>query len=413
MTLVAVVSDGRHRVSILTTSMKKKLWLAMAGISLSGLAHAQSSVTLYGVIDEGLNFNTNVNGNRSYAMQSGVLSGSRWGFKGSEDLGGGLKAIFTLESGFDPSTGKLGQGGLEFGRQAFVGLSSTWGTVTLGRQYDLSVDFVGPLAVGAQWAGNIGAHPGDLDNLNNAYRTNNAIKFKSVSYGGFSFGGMYSLGGVAGDVSRNQIWSLSAGYASGPLMLGVGYINARNPNVSFFGNSTSGTPSTTAANSVYPVFSGYLSAHTYQVISAGASYNFGAFTVGGTYSNIAFKGLGDTSSGPNPSGYSGNASFNSAELNLKYQLTPALLLGAAYIYTDGGSVSSATGSNEGATYHQGEVGVDYFLSKRTDVYFIGVYQKASGTDSRNRAAIASINNQSSPSSNDHQALVRVGFRHKF
>jgi predicted porin len=393
--------------------MRKTLALGAACMTLSGLSHAQSSVTLYGVIDEGLTFNTNMNGKRSYAMQSGVLSGSRWGLKGVEDLGGGLKAIFTLENGFDPSNGKLGQGGLEFGRQAFVGVSSAFGTITLGRQYDLNVDFVGPLEVGAQWAGNIGAHPADLDNLNNAYRTNNAVKFKSVSYGGFSFGAMYSLGGVAGDTTRNQIWSLGAGYASGPLTLGVGYINARNPNVSFFGNSTSGTPSATTANSAYPVFSGYLSAHTYQVISAGAAYNIGAATVGATYSNIAFKGLGNTSSGPNPSGYSGNATFNSAELSLKYQVTPALLIGAAYSYTDGGSVTSASGRNEGATYHQGDIGFDYFLSKRTDISLLGIYQKASGTDSRNRAAVASINNQSSPSSNDHQALVRIGLRHKF
>jgi predicted porin len=224
---------------------------------------------------------------------------------------------------------------------------------------------------------------------------------------------MYSLGGVAGDAARNQIWSLGAGYASGPLVVGVGYINARNPNVSFFGNSTSGTPSATVANSVHPVFSGYLSAHTYQVVSAGAAYSIGAWTIGGVYSNIAFKALGDSSSGPNPAGYSGNATFNSAELSVKYQLTLALLMGAAYSYTDGSSVSTTKGSNDGATYHQGEVGLDYFLSKRTDVYLIGVYQKASGTDSRNREAVASINNQSSPSSNDHQAVVRVGFRHKF
>lgn len=391
----------------------KRIVLGAACLTFSGLTFAQSSVTLYGVIDQGLNFNTNMNGSRSYAMQSGVLSGSRWGLKGTEDLGGGLKAIFTLENGFDPSTGKLGQGGLEFGRQAYFGLSSAWGTVTLGRQYDMNVDFVGPLEAASQWAGNIGAHPGDLDNLNNAYRTNNAVKFKSVSYGGFSFGGLYSLGGVAGDVSRNQIWSLGAGYANGPLVIGVGYINARNPNVSFFGNSTSGAVSATVANSVYPVFSGFLSAHTYQAVSAGAAYTIGGMTVGGTYSNVAFRGLGDTSSGPNAAGYRGNAIFNSAELSLKYQLTPALLIGAAYSYTASNSVSSASGSNNGATYNQGDIGVDYFLSKRTDLYAVGIYQKASGTDSRNRAAVASINNQSSPSSNDHQALVRIGIRHKF
>lgn len=392
---------------------KTRLLVSTALMSFSCASNAQSSITLYGIVDEGLNFNTNMNGSHSYALQSGVTSGSRWGFRGVEDLGGGLRAIFTLENGFDASTGKLGQGGLEFGRQAYVGLSSTFGTVTLGRQYDLNADFVAPLEAASQWGGNVGAHPADMDNLNSAYRTNNSIKFKTVSYGGFSAGAMYSLGGVPGDATRNQVWSLGAGYARGPLTLGVGYINARNPNISYFGNATSGTPSATVANTSYPIFSGFLSAHTFQVISAAGAYNFGSLTLGAVYSNVAFKGLGDTSTGPNPSRYNGNASFNIGELNAKYMLTPSLLIGAAYSYTDGSSVSSATGANEGARYQQGQIGVDYFLSKRTDVYVLGVYQKASGTDSRNLPAVASINNQSSPSSNDRQALLRVGMRHRF
>src|SRR5471032_574089 len=89
--------------------MKKILFSAAMFGTLASAAHAQSSVTLYGIIDEGINYNSNMNGSRSYAMQGGVSQGSRWGFKGVEDLGGGLKAIFTLESGFDPSTGKLSQ----------------------------------------------------------------------------------------------------------------------------------------------------------------------------------------------------------------------------------------------------------------------------------------------------------------
>ena len=393
--------------------MKKILFSAAMFGTLASAAHAQSSVTLYGIIDEGINYNSNMNGSRSYAMQGGVSQGSRWGFKGVEDLGGGLKAIFTLESGFDPSTGKLSQGGLEFGRQAFVGLSNQWGTVTLGRQYDVNADFVGPLEAGSQWAGNIGAHPGDLDNLNNSFRTNNAIKLRSLSYGGFSFGGMYSLGGVAGDATRNQAWSVGMGYNRGPLVLGAGYMNVRNSNVSFFGNATSGTPSVTAANSAYPIYSGFLSARTYQVASVGGAYSFGASTLGFTYSNVAFKDLGDNSSGPNASGYTGSVHFNNAEANFKYQITPALLVGLAYDYTKSSSISSATGTNGGATYHQGMAGVDYLFSKRTDVYLLGIYQKASGTDSLDHAAVASINNQSSPSSNDHQAVLRVGIRHKF
>jgi predicted porin len=376
-------------------------------------AYSQSSVTLYGIIDEGINYNSNMNGGRSYAMQSGVEQGSRWGLRGAEDLGGGMKAIFVLENGFDINTGKLGQGGLLFGRQAYVGLSSSYGAVTLGRQYNVDADFVGPFEAGNQWGGNISAHPGDLDNLNYTVRTNNAIKFTSVSYGGFSFGGMYSVGGVAGDVSRNQAWSTGAGYTNGPLSLGVGYMNVRNPNVSFFGDATTGTASAAVANSVYPIYSGFLSAHTYQVASAGGAYKFGAATAGFTYSNIAFDGLGDKTSGPNPSGYTGSVHFNNVEANFKYQFTPALLLGLAYDYTKSGSVSSATRTNQGATYQQGMTMLDYFLSKRTDVYLLGIYQKASGTDSRNLPAVASINNQSSPSSNDRQAVVRIGIRHKF
>ncbi|RBB94738.1 porin, partial [Pseudomonas sp. MWU12-2115] len=169
--------------------------------------------------------NNNAGGKHLYSMASGVLQGSRFGMRGTEDLGGGLKAIFTLENGFDVNSGKLGQGGLMFGRQAYVGLSSQYGTVTPGRQYDSVVDFVGPLEAGDQWGGYIAAHPGDLDNFNNAYRVNNAVKFTSQSYGGFTFGGLYSFGGQAGQFSKNQVWSLGAGYNNGPLVLGVGYLN--------------------------------------------------------------------------------------------------------------------------------------------------------------------------------------------
>ncbi|MCG5078561.1 porin [Paraburkholderia tagetis] len=393
--------------------MKKVFVLACCGMAMANFACAQSSVTLYGIIDNGFNYNSNMNGSRSYAMQGGVLNASRWGLKGTEDLGGGLSAIFTLENGFDINTGKFGQGGLLFGRQAFVGLSSRWATVTLGRQYDANADYVAPFEAGTQWAGNVGAHPGDLDNLNNTVRTNNAIKVRSAVFGGFSAAVEYGVGGVAGDATRNQAWSIGVGYSNGPLSLGAGYLNVRNPNVGFFGNATTGTPSATTANVASPVYSGFMSAHTYQVASAGGAYTIGAATVGFTYSNVAFKDIGDLSSGPNPAGYRGSMHFNNVEGNFKYQVTPALIVGVAYDYTKGSDVSTATGTNPGATYHQGMAGIDYFLSKRTDVYLLGVFQKASGTDSRNRAAVAAINNQSSPSSSDRQALVRVGIRHKF
>ncbi len=152
----------------------------------------------------------------------------------------------------------------------------------LGRQYDSVVDYTGSLEVGSQWGTFYGAHPGDLDNMNNSNRMNNAIKFTSANYASFTFGVMYSLGGKAGQFNRNQIWSVGAGYSRGPLVLGAGYLNVKDPNFSFFGNtpSSSATASNMTASRVY---SGFASAHTQQVISAGGAYTFGAATVGVTH----------------------------------------------------------------------------------------------------------------------------------
>ncbi|MBW9105288.1 porin [Paraburkholderia phenoliruptrix] len=391
--------------------MKKNLSalivLTSAGMLCSS-AHAQSSVTLYGIIDVGLNYQSNASGGRLFAMTSGVNQGSRFGLVGSEDLGSGLKAIFRLENGFDVTNGKLGQGGLLFGRQAYVGLSGRYGTLTFGRQYDTLIDFVGQYSVSNQWGGYISAHPGDLDNFNYSFRSNNSVKFTSENYGGFSFGTLYSLGGAAGDFTRNQIWSLGAGYNHGPFSIGAAWLSVRNPNTSLFGANSSTTATAAAANASSPVFRGFLSAHSYRDIGVGASYTLGAATFGATYSNISFRGMGDLSSGPNPFGYTGNATFDNAEVNFNYKLTPAWMAGIAYDYTKG----HANNVNEGATYHQVEASTHYFLSKRTDVYLSGIWQHASGTDSTNKPAVAAIN-VLTPSSSNNLAVVRVGMRHKF
>ena len=105
--------------------MKKTLMVAaLAGVFASA-AQAQSSVTLYGLIDAGITYTNNQQGHSNWQMTSGQVNGSRFGLRGSEDLGGGLKAIFTLENGFSIANGTLGQNGRLFGRQAFVGLSSS------------------------------------------------------------------------------------------------------------------------------------------------------------------------------------------------------------------------------------------------------------------------------------------------
>jgi predicted porin len=404
--------------------MKRSFCMVVAMGAFANVANAQSSVTLYGVIDEGFEMISNVKtgpgeGKTLYQLDStsGAL-GSRWGLRGSEDLGSGLKAIFVLENGFEINTGKLNQGGDEWGRQAYVGLSSTtYGSVTLGRQYDSVVDFVGSFEIGDQWGGHRAAHPGDLDNLNNSFRTNNSVKYTSANYNGLIFGGLYSFGGQPGSISLNQVISLGASYTNGAVALGVGYLNVRNPNNSFFGDNPTGGGVTVNNTSptTNPVFSGYASAHTYQVISTGGSYKFGAATFGATYSNVKFMDLGDTAaSGPNPRGYVGTATFNNAEVSGKYQLTPAFLLGAAYDYTTGSSVSSTLAAvhDSGAKYHQFSVGAVYSLSRRTELYLVGVYQKASGIDSTGQAAVANIN-ALTPAAGNHMALARLGFQVKF
>ncbi|MGN4074153.1 porin, partial [Burkholderia gladioli] len=118
--------------------MKKSIAALAVTAAAASPALAQSSVTLYGVIDEGLNYTNNIGGKGgAVELTSGYAQGSRWGLRGTEDLGGGLAAIFTLENGFDASSGKAQEGGRMFGRQAYVGLQDKrYGTVTLGRQYD-------------------------------------------------------------------------------------------------------------------------------------------------------------------------------------------------------------------------------------------------------------------------------------
>jgi predicted porin len=409
LTDFGIVEISKHIKPEETESMKKLAPLVAAASLTATAVHAQSTVTLYGIIDEGFNYTSNAGGKPLYNLSSGVMAGSRWGLRGTEDLGGGLKAIFTLENGFDINTGGFKQGGAEFGRQAYVGLASPYGTLTLGRQYDLVTEYVDVFEAGSQWGGYIAAHPGDIDNLNNSNRVNNAVKYTSAGYRGLVFGAFYSFGGVAGDFSRNQLYSFGAGYNNGPLSLGAGYLYARDPNQSYFGT----TPSSSAVNNnltATPVYSGYASATGEQLVAAGGAYTIGAATLGATYSYIQFRGLGGNpvgGAGPTNS-YRGSAHFNNAEVNFKYRVAPELVLGIAYDFTKG----NGAGDNGSATYHQGSVGADYFLSKRTDVYLVGVIQHASGTDSTGKQAVASIN-ALTPSTSNQQTTVRLGLRHKF
>jgi predicted porin len=202
--------------------MKKKL-LALAPLCLYGAAAwAQSNLTLYGVLDEGIMFNSNVatgpskGGQKWYLDSLNGMYGSRWGMKGAEDLGGGTRAIFTLESGVNLNSGAAGQGGLQFGRQAAVGLSNRrFGDLTLGRQYDSVVNYAQAVTSQGYLASEVFQHPGDFDNTANSLRTNNAIRYASPNINGLTFGATWSVGGQPGNISGNGGYSAGAAYSNG------------------------------------------------------------------------------------------------------------------------------------------------------------------------------------------------------
>ena len=374
--------------------------LSLALLGAAGAAHAQSSVTLYGVLDDSIQYinNNNVGGHNksSIGLAAGNLQGNRWGMKGTEDLGGGLKAIFQLENGFSPNNGTLGQGGKMFGRQAFVGLQSDqFGTVTIGRQYDPVVDLVQAVTADNYW-GSTFTTPSDVDNNDNSSRTNNAVKYTSNVYSGFQFEGMYAFGGVAGSTGAGQTWSGAATYSNGPFSIAAGYI--RMDNAYTAASRAAGDPAgwnSTSDGTFNSINAPFASAKSIGIASVGAQYVIGPITTGLRYSNAQYKPDGNSS-------FSSTERYNVGAGFVNYQLTPAALLGLGYTFTHG------SGNGESASYNQVSLGGDYNLSKRTDVYLVGAWQKASGT-----GAVASVADYDSFSASDSQAIVSLGIRHKF
>jgi predicted porin len=392
------------------TPVKKTLSL-VAACGIACTAHAQSSVTLYGIVDAGFRYNSNAGGKSQPAIAGGNESASRFGFTGSEDLGNGYKAVFTLENGFTTTTGVL-QAGLLFGRQAFVGLGTPYGTVTLGRQYLTLSSYLGPFASGTDWAARgagWGYHPAGLDDVDGTERANNAIKYVSPRYRGLQFGATYSLGGIAGNATQNDMISAGVDYDGGPFKFAAAYLYVKNPNYSLFGNNA--TSSATGNNFASPIFSGYATAGSQQVIGAGTSYVFGAFALGGIYTNTKFFNLGSTAvaGAKLPADEVGQtATFNTGEANLKYHVTPTVLLGLAYTYTR----ASSYNAESAASYQQWSLGADYALSKQTDLYFIVLRETAGGFDSTGHRAVAALT-FATPSASDAQTGFTVGIRHFF
>jgi predicted porin len=181
--------------------------------------HAQSGVKIYGVADAGIVFERGGDAGNNATLSSGIASGSRLGFKGTEDLGGGLSANFVIESGVAMDSGAAGQGGLAFGRQSFVALNGAFGSLSAGRQYspyykalrDVADPFDDGLA-------------GQAANLMVANRRmDNSLRYATPKLGGWSGELAYGAGEVAGDSTRKRALSGTLNYAQGPLTVALAH----------------------------------------------------------------------------------------------------------------------------------------------------------------------------------------------
>lgn len=370
---------------------------AFAGLALTSVcaAHAQSSVTLYGILDAGVTYVSNSGGSHLAEFSDGVSYGNRWGIKGVEDLGGGLSTVFVLESGFHLGNGQLAFGGAEFGRQAYVGISNAWGTLSLGDQLDMTAEMAYTYNI-SSWASGYAIHQGDFDRFNGD-RLPNSIKFLSKDFGGFTFGGMWSFGNVAGNFHEDSAYSLGAHYVRGNFTVGAAYTQLNNPGGiyafdpyamigthTFLGRPTVSVDSATGA--ITDLYSGASFPVDRQgTFGIGSSYALGKVTLMGNFTYTTIKAFGESSH------------MQVAEGGASWQVTPAISAIGGYQYTH----------FEGHHWNQLSAGLHYLLSKRTDVYLSGDWLRASqGVD-------AVIGYSFTPSTTSTQADVRIGLRHSF
>ena len=343
--------------------MNKKLVALTLSALAAGVASAQTAnVTLYGIVDtylasERIGGAGAVAAKSTTVVQGGGLSGSRWGLRGSESLGGGMNAIFTLENGFASDTGALGQGGLLFGRRAFVGVNGGFGTVTIGRDYSPnffvmcnSDDTFGGCLTGFSAVANMGGF------FANTLRQNNQVKYSTPNMGGVTASLAYSLGEVAGNSSASRTIGGNVEYKNGPIYVGVGFSDQKNA-------------AATGSDKQFIL---------------GATYNFGVAYAGITY--IENKNVAGVKTKPLIG--SVTVPFGAARIGLQL-------------------AQNKSGSAKASSF--GLLG-EYDLSKRTELYSAYVQCKNKGlacsADGNNGFSTATINGQSA-------SVFALGVKHKF
>lgn len=397
-----------------------KMTAAALAVGLAaGAAQAQSSVTLYGIVDTGIGYQSNsaslgaTSGGKSVTkMINGIWAGSRFGLKGNEDLGGGLKAIFVLEEGFNSATGAQAVSGLAFNRQAYVGLTQArFGTFALGRQYTSYYTLLSPWSPTTWLTGAFGAHPGDIDSLDTNYRANNSFVYTSPTINGLTVSGSYSMGGEAGSFNAGSTWSAAAQYKNGPFGVAAGIQRVNN---SAAGGGAWGAFSTVSNAGSQPAVSalnnGYQLAQGQQRIGVTGGWQFTpAFDVSVSYTNVQYV------PGVN-SKFASEAVFNTYGAVLHWKATPALDLAGGYSYT---KAAKANGVTDGAQYQQIVFSQYYSLSKRTAFYVLEGYTRASGQTLNASGGVidatATVGDgfNGSPSSSRSMFAAGAGIVHRF
>jgi len=329
------------------------------------------NVTLFGLVDGGLTWVSNVGGDSATLVDTGAMQSNRWGLRGSESLGQGWQAQFQLENGFNLHTGTARQGGRLFGRQAWVGLSSdTYGSIRFGRQYEFFVDTLQGYINASGSAGGYAHNPLNNDRMAGA-RSDNAVKYTSPNMGGVRLGALYAFNGPPGSAG-NRTRSLGANYASGNFSTGVAWTEVENASLNIAALIGSNTAQ-------------FIGGRKLREWGIGARYKFPSFTLHGLYSQAMYLAHA-----------AANQTFRNVQAGVAHNWRPDTSVGVTWGLTLRGSHK----------HHQLALTLDHFLSKRTDVYAQTVFQHATGT-----GATAAINNWGSSSAN--QSVLRAGMRHKF
>jgi predicted porin len=363
-----------------------------SALCCASLAQAQtSSVTLYGIVDAAFVSTTNQAGGTKNAIDAGQLATSRWGVKGAEDLGGGLKATFNLEGTLANDTGAAGSsygGGFVstgtttnlFDRASVVGLAGGFGAVNLGRQNHLGVEVLayndpsgfahaatnpnvvyGSLNSGALF-GPYGANSGGT-----GLRQNNSVRYDTPNFAGFSAAAMYAFGENATATTSASYYSgVSGAYANGPVGVNLAYARLTN------GPTVAPLP----ANS------------TMTLTDFGARYAFSAVTLKATYSQSEVDAL--------------NQKIAVAGLGIDYRLSAATTLTAAYY--DMKLTGAASGKAD-----QFLIMGQYALSKRTTTYATLTHAKANSSG----AADLSMSGGMVFAGNTDATRVALGIKHAF